>query len=66
MEIVIDDVKFKTNKPLIIGVVGNYLSFLDDLSNYRNVGYIKKNEYYFTNYEKYNSQIGRNFIIGIC
>ena len=50
MEIVINDTKFKVNKPLIIGVVGNYLSFLSDLSEYKNVGYIKKNEYYFTNY----------------
>ena len=50
MEIVINDTKFKVNKPLIIGVVGNYLSFLNDLSEYKNVGYIKKNEYYFTNY----------------
>ena len=50
MELIIGDTKFKTNKPLIIGVVGNYLSFLSDLSNNKNVGYIKKNEYYFTNY----------------
>jgi energy-coupling factor transporter ATP-binding protein EcfA2 len=50
MELIIGDTKFKTNKPLIIGVVGNYLSFLSDLSEYKNVGYIKKNEYYFTNY----------------
>ncbi len=50
MEIVIGETKFKVNKPTIIGVVGNYLSFLSDLSEYKNVGYIKKNEYYFTNY----------------
>ena len=50
MELIIGNTKFKTNKPLIIGVVGNYLSFLSDLSNNKNVGYIKKNEYYFTNY----------------
>ena len=50
MEIVIGETKFKINKPQVIGVVGNYLSFLSDLSEYKNVGYIKKNEYYFTNY----------------
>ena len=50
MEIVIGETKFKINKPQVIGVVGNYLSFLSDLSDYKNVGYIKKNEYYFTNY----------------
>ena len=50
MELIIGDTKFKTNKSLIIGVVGNYLSFLSDLSDNKNVGYIKKNEYYFTNY----------------
>ncbi len=50
MEIVINDTKFKLNKPSVIGVVGNYLSFLSDLSEYKNVGYIKKTEYYFTNY----------------
>ena len=50
MEIIIGDSKFITKKPLLIGVVGNYLSFLSDLSNNKNVGYIRKNEYYFTNY----------------
>ena len=50
MELIIGDTKFKVNKPIIIGVVGNYLSFLSDLSENKNVGYIKKNEYYFTNY----------------
>lgn len=50
MEIVIGETKFKINKPQVIGVVGNYLSFLSDLSDYKKVGYIKKNEYYFTNY----------------
>lgn len=50
MEIVIGETKFKIKKPQVIGVVGNYLSFLSDLSEYKNVGYIKKNEYYFTNY----------------
>ena len=50
MELIIGDTKFKTNKSLIIGVVGNYLSFLSDLSDNKNVGHIKKNEYYFTNY----------------
>ena len=50
MEIVIGETKFKINKPQVIGVVGNYLSFLSDLSEYKNVAYIKKNEYYFTNY----------------
>jgi energy-coupling factor transporter ATP-binding protein EcfA2 len=50
MEIIIGDSKFVTKKPLLIGVVGNYLSFLSDLSNNKNVGYIRKNEYYFTNY----------------
>ena len=50
MEIVIGETKFKINKPQVIGVVGNYLSFLSDLSNNKNVGYIRKNEYYFTNY----------------
>ena len=50
MEIVIGETKFKINRPQVIGVVGNYLSFLSDLSEYKNVGYIKKNEYYFTNY----------------
>ena len=50
MEIVIGETKFKINKPQVIGVVGNYLYFLSDLSEYKNVGYIKKNEYYFTNY----------------
>ena len=50
MEIIIGDTKFKLNKPQVLGVVGNYLSFLSDLSTNKNVGYIKKNEYYFTNY----------------
>ena len=50
MEIVIGETKFKIKKPQVIGVVGNYLSFLSDLSDYKKVGYIKKNEYYFTNY----------------
>ena len=50
MEIIIGDTKFKMNKPQVLGVVGNYLPFLSDLSDNKNVGYIKKNEYYFTNY----------------
>ena len=50
MEIIIGDTKFKMNKPQVLGVIGNYLPFLSDLSDNKNVGYIKKNEYYFTNY----------------
>ena len=52
MEIKIKDEKIKVTKPSIIGLMGNnYEIYLEELShNKRSVGYIKKNEYYYTNY----------------
>ena len=52
MEIKINDSKFKFNKPLILGIMGNnYENYLENISNNKNtVGYIRKDEYYYTSY----------------
>ena len=52
MEIKINDYKIKLNKPLIVGIMGNnYEDYLDILAtNKKNVGYVEKIDYYYTNY----------------
>ena len=52
MEIKINNQKIKYTKPYIIGLIGNnYEEYLDYLAtNKKNVGYIKKVDYYYTNY----------------